>query len=107
MEKKINSAKLVARARIFKALAHPTRLSIIEHLSEREHCVCELIDKINADQTTISKHLSLMKFAGVLESDRRGTMVFYRLKMKCVAGFLDCVDKSLQERAKENLANVL
>jgi ArsR family transcriptional regulator len=48
-----------------------------------------------------------MKNAGVLECDRRGTMVFYRLKMKCVAGFLGCVDKSLQASAKEHLEEVL
>lgn len=107
MTKILNPAKLAARARIFKALAHPTRLSIIESLAEREHCVCELLDKIDADQTTVSKHLALMKSAGVVESDRRGTMVFYRLKMKCVSGFLGCVDKSLQATAKAHLEEVL
>jgi ArsR family transcriptional regulator len=106
MEKKINPAKLAARANIFKALAHPTRLSILEYLAEREHCVCELLDKINADQTTISKHLALMKNAGILESDRRGTMVFYRIKMKCVAGFMSCVDRAMISNAKEKMKAV-
>jgi len=88
-------------------LAHPTRLAIVESLTEREHCVRELLDKMEADQTTVSKHLALMKSAGVIESDRRGTLVFYRLKMKCVSGFLGCVDRSLQVNAKARLKEVL
>ena len=94
------------RASVFKALAHPTRILIVEALSQREHCVCELVELVGDDPSTISKHLSIMKAAGVVGNDRRGTSVFYRLKMKCVPGFMACVDKAIVETAREQIGAV-
>ena len=91
------------RALVFKALAHATRIRIVEALSQREHCVCELVDLIGDDMSTISKHLSLMRSAGIVSSDRRGTSVHYRLKMHCVPGFMTCVDKAIVESAREQI----
>lgn len=94
------------RAAVFKALAHPTRILIIEALSQREHCVCELVELVGDDPSTISKHLTIMKAAGILSNDRRGTSVFYRLKMKCVPGFMSCVDNAIVETAREQIGAV-
>ena len=91
------------RARIIKAMAHPTRLLIIEALSRREHCVCELTDMVGADTSTISKHLALLKNAGIVSDDKRGLMVFYNLTMPCALNFLSCLDKVLQDRAKAQM----
>ncbi len=82
-----------ARARIIKALAHPTRLFIVDELSKGERCVCELRDMVGADISTVSKHLALLKAAGILADDKRGLQVFYRLKTPCVLGIFDCVEK--------------
>ena len=49
-----------AQATIIKAMAHPTRLMIIEELSKQEHCVCELTEMVGADTSTVSKHLSVL-----------------------------------------------
>ena len=90
-----------ARARIIKALAHPTRLFMVDELSKGERCVCELRDMVGADISTVSKHLALLKAAGILADDKRGLQVFYRLKTPCVLGIFDCVEKVQQDsRAK-------
>jgi len=88
-----------AKARIMKALAHPTRLFMVEELSNGERCVCELRDMVGVDISTVSKHLALLKKAGIVADDKRGLQVFYRLKTPCVLGFFDCVQQ-VQEAVK-------
>ncbi len=95
---------LVTRARVFKALAHPSRLFILEQLAEGERCVCELTDMIGTDMSTVSKHLSVLKSAGVIEDDKRGLQVFYRLKMPCILRFFECVGEVLETNAREQWA---
>ena len=65
-----------ARAEIVKALAHPTRLYIVDALSKGERCVCELRDGVGADFSTVSKHLSVLKNAGRVEDEKRGLQVY-------------------------------
>ena len=91
------------RAAVFKALAHPTRILIIEALAQREHCVSELVELVGDDPSTISKHLTIMKAAGIVNNDRRGTSVYYSLKMQCVPGFMHCVDKAILESARAQI----
>jgi len=95
-----------ARAEIVKALAHPTRLFIVNELSKGERCVCELRDEIGADMSTVSKHLSVLKNAGVVEDDKRGLQVFYRLCCPCILNFFGCVESVLQENARRQRALV-
>jgi len=92
-----------ARARIIKALAHPTRLFLVDQLSRGEHCVCELTEMIGADVSTISKHLTILKAAGIVQDDKRGTQVFYRLRVPCVLNFFSCVESVMQSTAKEQM----
>ncbi len=80
-------------AEVFKALGHPTRLWIVQQLADGEHCVCEFVEAVGADFSTISKHLSVLKQAGVIEDDKRGKSVYYRLTCPCVLKMLDCVSK--------------
>jgi len=84
-----------AKANILKALAHPTRLFIVEELSRGERCVCELTDMIGVEMPTVSRHLSQLKSAGILEDDKRGAQVFYRLRVPCVLNFFKCVEAVL------------
>jgi ArsR family transcriptional regulator len=79
------------RAAIFKALGHPARLRIVEELRSGERCVCELVDVSEAGWSTVSRHLSVLKSAGVVEDEKRGLQVFYRLALPCVGTFLDCL----------------
>lgn len=97
-------ALMEARAKVFKALGHPTRLFIVETLHGGEHCVCKLTELVGADVSTVSRHLAALEHAGVVQSEKRGVQVFYRLRMCCVAGFMECVDRSLAEAAREQMA---
>ena len=92
-----------ARANIIKAMAHPTRLYIVDQLSRKEKCVCELTEMIGADTSTVSKHLSVLKSAGIISDEKRGTMVYYRLRFPCVLNFFGCVESVLKTTAKEQI----
>ena len=94
-------AKYEARARIIKAMAHPTRLFIVDELARAgEKCVCELTEMIGADMSTVSKHLSQLKQAGIVADEKRGSMVFYRLRVRCIPNFFDCVESVLECNAE-------
>ncbi len=80
------------RTRVIKALAHPSRLLMVEALSAGEQCVCDLQALVGADMSTVSKHLSLLKGAGIVLSDKRGQQVWYRLRVPCLLSFFSCVD---------------
>lgn len=84
--------QLAFRARILKAMAHPTRMFIIEELAQQERCVCELTDMIGADISTVSRHLSVLRNAGIVSDDKRGNQVFYRLRTPCVLKFFGCLE---------------
>jgi DNA-binding transcriptional ArsR family regulator len=93
-----------ARARVLKALAHPTRLWMAEQLANGERCVCEFVDAVDADFSTISKHLSVLKQAGIVEDDKRGKQVYYRLKVPCVLKFMSCVEAVIESQVKAQAA---
>lgn len=95
---------LDARARVLKAMAHPTRLFIIEELEKGEQCVCDLTAMIGADVSTVSKHLSVLRQAGIVLDDKRGNQVFYRLRVLCILNFFGCVESVLESQAKEQTA---
>ena len=84
------------RARIMKALGHPVRLFMVDELSRGERCVCELTDMVNLDISTVSKHLLVLKNAGIVADDKRGKQVFYRLKVPCVLNFFQCLSSVLE-----------
>lgn len=92
-------SRLKAQAKILKALAHPTRLLLIEELARQTKCVCELRDVAELDMSTVSKHLSVLRNAGIVEDQKRGLQVFYSLKTPCVLNFFQCVE-SVQKCSK-------
>lgn len=96
-------AKLEARARIIKALGHPTRLFMVEELAKGERCVCELTEMVGADMSTVSKHLALLKGAGIVQDEKRGLMVYYTLRVPCILKFFGCVEAVLKANAEEHL----
>ena len=84
-----------ARARIIKALAHPARLLMVDELARQPLCVCDLRDLVGSDLSTVSKHLSVLKNAGIVEDEKRGSQVFYSLRCRCVTAFFTCAEKVL------------
>ena len=91
------------RAKIIKALGHATRLFIVDKLAEREHCVCELTRMIGDDVSTVSKHLSVLKKAGIVSDRKDGQQVFYKLKVPCVRQFFSCAESVIDTNAREYL----
>lgn len=90
-----------ARAKVLKALAHPSRLFMVDELSRGERCVCELTEMVGADMSTVSKHLSVLKSAGIVADEKRGMQVYYRLKTPCILRFFDCVSEVMTENSRE------
>lgn len=90
-----NKQHFTERAHIIKAMAHPVRLFFIEELSRQERCVCELTEMVGFDMSTVSKHLSVLKNAGLVSIDKRGNQVFYRLQTPCILNFFGCVEAVL------------
>ena len=99
-------ARFEARARIVKAMAHPTRLFIVEELSRGERCVCEITALVGADMSTVSKHLAVLRAAGIVSDERRGSQVYYSLRCPCVLSFFECVEAVLKRNAEQQAALV-
>ena len=99
-------ATYTARARIIKALAHPARLLIVDELQKGPRCVCELRAAVGSDLSTVSKHLSVLRNAGVVRDEKRGVQVFYRLQCSCVTSFLSCVETMMRTAADAQLAGL-
>ena len=84
------------RAKLLKALAHPARLYVVDCLADRSLCVEELTDLIGSDMSTISKHLRVLKEAGVVQDTREGRRIYYSLAVPCVLSFFGCLEETLQ-----------
>jgi ArsR family transcriptional regulator len=84
---------LKKKAEIFKALAHPVRLQIVEKLAEEEQCVCVILEMFAIENSTLSRHLSVLKNAGIVHDEKRGKNVFYSLKCRCLLDMCDCLTK--------------
>ena len=96
-------AKYEARAKIIKAMAHPTRLFIVDELAKGKRCVCELTEMIGADMSTVSKHLSVLKNAGIVQDEKFGTKIFYHLHCTCVTHFFGCIESVIKSNAMMQL----
>lgn len=88
------------KAEIIQAAAHPIRLAIIEYLANGERCVCDIVDHVGAQRSNVSRHLSVMLKAGVVESRKEGLKQIYYLKTPCIVKFLECVEEALREKIK-------
>ncbi|QJB55453.1 metalloregulator ArsR/SmtB family transcription factor [Pseudodesulfovibrio sp. zrk46] len=88
------------RAKVMKAMAHPSRLMMVDELSRGERCVCDLQELVGHDISTVSKHLNVLKKAGIVVDERRGKQVFYSLKVPCILNFFECVESVISANRK-------
>ena len=93
----INDANYKRRAQVLKALGHPSRLAMVEALLQGEKCVCDLQQLVGSDISTVSKHLAVLRYAGLVDDRKEGLKVYYRLRVPCLAEFFRCVDEVLQQ----------
>ncbi len=89
------------QANVLKALGQPTRLQILDLLKNGERCVCEIFPAINQEQANVSKHLSILKQAGILESRKDGLRILYRIKTPEIFILLTGTSKILKAQADE------
>lgn len=83
------------RADLLRALAHPVRLRILALLSDGERCVCKIYPALACERTVTSKHLAVLRRAGVVDCRREGLRIFYRLCRPCLAGLVPMLDELL------------
>ena len=97
------TSRYEARAIVLKALGHPSRMLIVDALSNGPLCVADLRRKVGSNMSTVSKHLSLLKDAGVVVDKKSGVQVFYRLRCKCVTNFFLCAERVLELAIKDRM----
>jgi len=100
-----NTRKLYElKAEVFRAVAHPLRLAVIDFLKDGEQCVCDIARHIGAQRSNVSRHLAVMLKAGVVEHRKDGLRMIYSLKAPCILNFLSCVTDLLRRRMEQNRA---
>jgi DNA-binding transcriptional ArsR family regulator len=97
---RIDWAILEFKAEALKALAHPTRLAIVELLLDGEQCVCELIRALAMEQAIVSKHLQVLKGAGIVISTKKGLNVHYAIACPCIRDLVREISKTLKAIAR-------
>ena len=95
------------QAKIIKALAHPSRLMIVEELNNGKRCVADLTEMVGSDTSTVSKHLNVLKNAGLVFDERQGTTIFYHLRMPCMLDFIKCVESVMEANALGHMETML
>ena len=90
------------QAEIAKAIAHPLRIAIVNFLKDGEQCVCDIAQYIGAERSNVSRHLSVMVNAGLLEYRKEGLKVIYKLKTPCILDFFSCVSSVLKQQVRDN-----
>ncbi|MGB9803978.1 ArsR/SmtB family transcription factor [Desulfofundulus sp.] len=94
------------KADILKALAHPTRVNILECLRQGERCVCELIEELDIEQSNVSQHLSVLKKLDIVDSRKEGLRVNYRVKYPEVFQILDLLDGILVSQVNDTMTTL-
>lgn len=90
------------QAQVVQAVAHPIRLAIADYLADGERCVCDIAEHVVANRSNVSRHLALMRKAGVVDSRKDGLMVYYWLRTPCILNFLRCASTVLQHNLAED-----
>ena len=90
------------QAEVAKAIAHPLRIAILDFLKDGQQCVCDIAEHVKSERSNVSRHLSVMVNASVLEYHKEGLKVIYKLKTPCILDFFSCVTNVLKQQAKQN-----
>jgi len=96
-----NKERLRLKAEVFKAMGHPIRLGIVEFLQNGEMCVCEIVEHVGTEISNVSKHLGVLKKAGIVADRREGLRIMYSLTMPCAVDFARCVEGVVIKRLED------
>lgn len=91
------------RVKIIKAMSHPVRLMVIEFLRDKEHSFSEIFSLFKLDKSTVSKHLLVLKEAGIVSSQKTGKEMTYKLEVPCVADFFHCATLVVENRVEKQI----
>ena len=97
MNKEIEK-EFLEKAELFKALAHPTRLFIIDAVKDKSMPVKELSEIVGVDISTMSKHLDILKKHKIIEGEKVKNFIYYRLAIPCVLSFMSCAIKVIEKK---------
>lgn len=86
------------QARLLKALAHPSRLQLVGELAAGAKCVTELQASVGDHISTVSRHLAVLRDAGIVDARKSGLQVIYSLRTPCVHSFLNCLQSATDVR---------
>ena len=89
------------RAKIIKSMAHPVRLMVIEFLKSGDQSFSDIFDLFQLDKSTVSKHLLVLKEAGIVSSRKNGADMIYKLEVPCVTDFFSCVTAVIESNVKK------
>ena len=89
------------QAEIAKAISHPLRIAVVDFLKDGQQCVCDIAEHVASERSNVSRHLSLMVTAGILESHKDGLKVMYKLKTPCILDFFSCITACLKQQLKD------
>jgi ArsR family transcriptional regulator len=97
------------QAEVARAIAHPLRMAVLDYLRAGPQCVCDIAKAVGSERSNVSKHLSIMVSAGVLEYQKKGLQVIYKVRTPCVLRFVDCLTECLKEKAiaEQKLLNLM
>ena len=90
------------QAEIAKAIAHPLRIAVVNFLKDGEQCVCDIAEHVGSERSNVSRHLSVMSNASLLEYRKEGLKVIYKLKTPCILDFFSCVSRVLKQQVQDN-----
>ena len=93
---------LKKQAEIVKAIAHPLRIAIVDFLKDGEQCVCDIAEYVGSERSNVSRHLSVMVSAGILDYHKQGLKVIYSLKTPCILEFFSCITGVLKQQIKDS-----
>jgi DNA-binding transcriptional ArsR family regulator len=94
----MTSEQAKIKADILKALAHPVRIILVDALSKKDMCVCDMNTLVNVDQSSVSRHLSILKKAGIVSERRDGMRVIHHLETPCILNAIGCAENVLSSR---------
>jgi ArsR family transcriptional regulator, arsenate/arsenite/antimonite-responsive transcriptional repressor len=92
------------RCKIIKAMSHPVRLMVLEFLREGEQPFSRINDLFPVDKSTVSKHLFVLKEAGIVSSRKAGPDTIYRLEVPCILDYFGCVTAVIENTLKKQQA---
>jgi ArsR family transcriptional regulator len=92
------------KAEIFQALAHPTRIAIVEQLREGELSAGEIIERLKLEQANASQHLSVLRAKNIVSHRKEGNQVFYSVRDPLLIEVLDIMRRYFQTHLEEAMA---